>query len=136
MDLKTASNADLIAALLIADDDWAEGGSRTVYWSMEQLRAEFTNRFGDDASDLMAEYFTASHASPDDAIQMARTNTDLLVEIITDTHDCGNREGDLRRIQGSLDRYVCRCGRIWARVGKTYYDPTQATANEVVAATR
>lgn len=64
---------------------------------------EIDRRFGYGACDLLASYFTASHASTADTLRMANEQTDLLAEIARDQHRCTRREGIGSR---------CRCGAI------------------------
>lgn len=103
-------------------------------------RQEMESRWGADASDLLAEYFTASHASYEDMARMAREQADLLVEVAKGEHDCGAHEGDFEYHSAQRDSqghqhsvYRCRCGRLWGRFAGTYFDPTNTTVEEVAA---
>lgn len=112
-----------------------------VYHCMDSASQEIEARWGADASDNLAEYFTASHASYEDMVRMARESADLLVELAKGEHDCGAHEGDFSDRSSTVtrdsgirySRHACRCGRIWGRINNTYFDPANTTVEEVLA---
>lgn len=66
--------------------------------------AELDRRFGDGASDRLASYYTASHASLADVQRMAWTETNTLVEIAKGEHTCTALG------QHHPHNRICRCG--------------------------
>jgi len=64
---------------------------------------EVDRRFGDGATDSLSSYFTASHASPADAVRMVNEELDLILDIARDTHTHTARTDVPTR---------CRCGFI------------------------
>jgi len=86
---------------------------------LAMLEAEVTRRFGENALDNLANWWTPSHASHEDVLQMAREETDHLVELLRG-HNCDNES--VNQCTG-----CCWCGRIWAKMANrnSWYDPTQ-----------
>lgn len=134
----------------LTDGNWLDGDDEATIANKLDIAAHCVNnatqeievRWGAEAHDNLAEYFTASHASRDDMLRLAREQADLLVEIAKGEHDCGAHEGDFKHRGMATDaadetyhQYGCRCGRIWGRPvgGNTYFDPTNTTVEEVIA---
>jgi len=141
-ELEKMDPSELIQFAIYWSHELGDGDIDPDICSYNHLSAdqEMEKRWGAGASDGLAEYFTASHASYDDMARMAREQADLLVEFARGEHDCGAHQGDFSFRSDSHDsngaafkREACRCGRIWGRIAGTYFDPTNTTVAEVLS---
>lgn len=102
--LATLSDKDLLVKFYELQSNWDTApadDAETLYEQCNTVGHVIESRFGPDSVDLLASYFTASHASADDAIWWAQNRTEVLVEIARDAHRC-QAEPSGR----------CRCGAI------------------------
>lgn len=95
--LAALSDKDLLVKYYELQRNWETADNDQI----SLAGAVVDQRFGPDATDLLASYFTASHASTEDCIWWARERTEVLVEIARDVHQC--------QIEPSGQ---CRCGAI------------------------
>jgi len=124
IDLSTLSDQDLLVRFVRVDMELGDSDvdPRPVEQAEAEsatLEAEVTRRFGQDALNNLENWWTPSHASHEDVLQMAREETGRLVELLRG-HNCDNQSV-------SQTTGVCWCGRVWAKTssGKTWYDPTE-----------
>lgn len=109
--LATLSDRDLLVKFYELQSNWdtiPAGEAENLAEQCNTVGHVIDSRFGPDSVDLLASYFTASHASANDAIWWARERTEILVEIARDVHQC-HLEPSGR----------CRCGAITAEFSQT-----------------
>lgn len=135
MNLQTASDADILAATFLADEERGEAypGNPVLFAAIE-LDHEIERRFGEGALDQLASYTTANHMTHVEMVQEARTETGLMVEIAKGTHSCGDGPNAKLKYNGEIgapgigQSWRCQCGHYWVKVGDTMYNPAEGEA--------
>lgn len=106
MDIQTLTDAQLIQRVTKLDariyvdgpDNPDPDGELAEELSLAEQ--ECNRRFGTDAMDVLASYWTASHAGSDDRVSQAMEDPQTLVEIAKGTH--------VHQSQGQFGS--CKCG--------------------------
>lgn len=133
--LQTANDADLLAALFIADAALGDDVSmdlEAAAASHTAISLEIEQRFGEGAGDRLADYTVATHMTHAEMVQAARTETGLMVEIAKGTHSCGDGPNAKMRLVGLIRKpdvpqsARCQCGRFWLKLHNTYYESMDA----------
>jgi hypothetical protein len=77
------SDQGLIVRFLTLDRDASYGDRPVEEVHADQLTvaAEIARRFGDEATDRLADYFTTHRYSPDEAIEMAQDDPTLVLKV-------------------------------------------------------
>jgi hypothetical protein len=126
-----ASDADILAAMFLADEERGECSNAPAVVSAHSLDWEVERRFGEGALDRLSNYCTASHMTHTEMVQAARTETGLMVEIAKDAHSCGDGPNAKLKYNGEIgapgigQSWVCQCGHYWVKVGNTMYNPAE-----------